>query len=158
VRSKERFNVRGRGIGARDSEFVGGARGNIYIKSSPEEKAMKDTNKLAESSSARIFARARTAGGTGSGAFILSLSRDPRRRWRRYGKRSRGADRMVRRNVWDKPWHNLGWKIPCTAPDVQRDKINAPDPVCPLRFRLIVVDVCDKGKTIYTSRTITVNF
>jgi hypothetical protein len=38
---------------------VGGARGNIYIKSGPEEKAMKDTNKLAESSSARIFARAR---------------------------------------------------------------------------------------------------
>jgi hypothetical protein len=27
-----------------------------------------------------------------------------------------------------------------------------------LRFRLIVVDVCDGGKTIFTSKTISVNF
>jgi len=45
---------------------------------------------------------------------------------------------MVRRNGWEKPWPNLGWKIPCAAPDVQRDKINAPDPGCPQAWRPVL--------------------
>ena len=71
----EELGVRRQGFGVRDSGFAARIRGNSNMKSSPEEKAMKDTYNLSEFGS---FTRARQILGGVTMLLALTLAGVPR--------------------------------------------------------------------------------